>query len=734
MKKNYIRQLLVAMTMLLCSVTVSAYDFMVDSIYYNITSDATVEITGGENYSGEIVIPSTITYDEKTYSVTSIGDYAFYGCTGLTNVTIGNSVTSIGERAFNGCTGLTNVTIGNSVTSIGERAFNGCTGLTNVTIGNSVTSIGENAFNGCTGLIAVHISDLAVWCNIDFENYNSNPLRHAKNLYLNGDLVKDFIIPEGVENIKNYAFSDCTGLTNVTIGNSVTSIGEWAFLGCSNLTSVTIGNSVTSIGERAFNGCTGLTNVTIGNSVTSIGDYAFYGCTGLTNVTIGNSVTSIGERAFYDCTGLRAVINFSNLTFSLYSSSYGHIAYYAFKVINVPNCSVEGDFIFRKIDSVNTLCGYIGNDTAIVLPNNYNGENYVIERHAFYGCSSLTSVTIPNSVTNIGGGAFLNCSSLTSVTIPNSVTSLESGAFNGCSSLTSVIIPNSVTSLGNGAFYGCSSLTSVTIPNSVTNIERSAFEGCSSLTEVHINSLSAWCKIDFTTDGYILHNGASLYLNGEEIIDLVIPEDVTEITFATFRGGNFKSVTIPGNVTKIGGHAFYGCTGLTSITIPNSVTSIGSSAFYGCTGLTSVTIGKSVTSIGLNAFYDCSNLTKIFLLNETPVTFNSYWSNPFSNYDATLYVPQGSIEAYKAADVWGDFANIVEFEVTGIEDVEDDAPSFEITGGGIQFTAAEGKCVAVYTTSGALVEKIDSYAGEYIALGKGVYVVRVGEKAVKVKL
>ena len=193
--------------------------------------------------------------------VTSIGDFAFNNCRGLTSVTIPNSVTSIGGCAFSRCSGLTSVTIPNSVTSIGDFAFSICSGLASVTIPNSVTSIGDCAFNSCDGLTSVHISDLVAWCNITFAGIPFRNLSSTLHLYLNGTEVKDLVIPNNVTTIGDNAFSCFSGLTSVTIPNSVTSIGEAAFDGCSGLTSVTIPNSVTSIGFCAFEGCSGLTQV-----------------------------------------------------------------------------------------------------------------------------------------------------------------------------------------------------------------------------------------------------------------------------------------------------------------------------------------------------------------------------------------------------------------------------------------------------------------------------------------
>ena len=489
LNRPIIRPALLLILLLFSSFSSLAYDCTIGGIAYDLnTTDKTASVTYTTNnkYVGNIIIPESITYSGATYSVTSIGDYAFSSCSGLTSVTIPNSVTSIGYRAFYGCSGLTSVTIPNSVTSIGVRAFEGCSGLTSVTIGNSVTSIGSSAFSGCSGLTSVTIGNSVT--SIGYGAFQS----------CSG--LTSVTIPNSVTTIGDSAFSGCSGLTSVTIPNSVTSIGGGAFFGCSGLTSVTIGNSVTSIGIAAFRGCSGLTSVIIPNSVTSIGERAFCDCAGLTFVSIPNSVTSIGKYAFADCSGLTSVVVDKN------NGTYD----------SRDNCNAIIETSTNKL--------VVGCKNSII-PNSVTS----IGSYAFRGCSGLTSVTIGNSVTSIGDGTFYGCSGLSSVTIGNSVTSIGEIAFSRCSGLTSVvvdknngtydsrdncnaiietstnklvvgcknsIIPNSVTSIGGYAFYNCSELTSVTIPNSVTSIGKYAFYFCSGLTSVTIGnsvtSIGGW--------------------------------------------------------------------------------------------------------------------------------------------------------------------------------------------------------------------------------------------------
>ena len=254
-----------------------------------------------------------------------------------------------------------------------------------------------------------------------------------------------------------------------------------------------------------------------------------------------------------------------------------------------------------------TITGYTGPGGVVIIPATINGMPVANIGQAAFSNASLTSVTIPNSVTGIGDRAFYFCTKLTSVTIPNSVTHIGDAAFANCSSLANFTIPNGVTNIGDGAFSFCNSLTRVTIPNSVTSIGDWAFSSCTSLTSITIpNSV--------TSIGYVA------FLECSSLTNVTIGDSVTYIGLEAFREcTSLTSVTIPNSVSNIGDGAFYYCSSLTSITIPHSVTSIGNYAFSSCTSLTSITIPYSVTSIGAYAFAVCTNLTGIYFEGNAPI-------------------------------------------------------------------------------------------------------------------
>ena len=438
--------------------TMFASNTQVDGIWYNFNStNNTAEVTYqgsssttySNEYAGVVTIPASVTYSGTTYSVTSIGEGAFYGCSGLTSVTIPNSVTSIGSQAFYGCSCLTSVTIGNSVTSIGNNAFGYCSGLTSVTIGNGVTSIGSGAFYNCSGLTKVNITDIAAWCNIQFENtYYSNPLYYAKHLYIND-----------------------TEVTNLTIPNTVTSIGQYTFYNCSSLTSVTIPNSVTSIGE-----------------------YAFYGCSGLTSAEAPAGFFDVPEAAWLYCTKILSQVTVNGGELTENALLFINRSYKTLQTLDVSGVTNTefADEAFK---------GYY-NLQQLVLPAGLQKVSYMMVA----GCKNLQSIDIPASVEEIEQSAFEDCRSIQSITFggapadapgrfnapatASQLNKIGNWAFYNAHKLQHLDIPEGVTEIGDGAFYGCTYLEDVTLPASIQAIGDNCFALCAKLTKIICNAVT----------------------------------------------------------------------------------------------------------------------------------------------------------------------------------------------------------------------------------------------------
>ena len=377
--------------------------FSSGGINYVVTSPTTVAVRDNYNLSGAIVIPATVNNSCGSYSVTSIGEFAFDSCYNLTSVTIPNSVTSIGSYAFRSCTSLTSVTIPNSVTSIADYTFNGCSGLMSVTIPNSVTSIGTYAFHSCYGLQSVTIPN-SVTSVGNYAFYNCSALLSVTipnsvtsigyNAFGYCTGLTSVNIPDSVTSIGDYTFNSCYSLASVSIPNSVTSIGIGTFSDCYGLTSVIIPNSVTSIGTNAFIYCNNLTSVTIPNSVTSIGDYAFYACSSLTSITIPSSVISIGDYAFSYCLGLTSVVCDITAPLSINANVFAYVNQGACSLI-VPNTSVgayQTASVWQDFNPI-SCSNPTDNITTVVACGSYTWNGIVYTTSGVYTGSTNNCVT-----------------------------------------------------------------------------------------------------------------------------------------------------------------------------------------------------------------------------------------------------------------------------------------------------------------------------------------------------
>ena len=619
------------------------------------TSGGKVTITRYIGMGGPVILPDTI----NGLPVSSIGNSAFAGCSGLTSITLPNSLTSLGDGAFYSCTSLRAVCFQGNAPAIGWDVFAGDDMV--VVYYLPETTGWDTSFAGrSTGLWNPQVP-----CTYSTNNGTVTLIQYTGS---GGDvIIPDTIAGLPVASIGDFAFSGCTGLTNVTIPKTVTSIGNLVFSGCPSLRAITVdaGNSAyRSVDGVLFDKsqttllqCPGgkTESYTIPNGVTSIASWAFDHCTGLSSVTLASSVTSIGDGAFYFCTGLTAVYfqgNAPSLGWEVFlgdgdatgyylpgstgwSSWFGHLP----TALWVP-CT------YTTNNGTITITGYTGFGGALIIPDTINGL----------------------LVTSIGNAAFQSCTSLITVTIPNTLTSIGAGAFSGCSSLFSLTIGNGVISLGAGAFSSCTNLTALYFQGDAPSVGLSAFTGDNHATVYYLPGTMGWDAnfgglptalwpaspgdFSYTTDSGVItitgYNGSG----GVVVIPFTINGlPVTRIGDHAFGFcSSLTSVTIPGSITSIGQSAFYYCSSLANLTIPGSVSSIGNAAFYRCTSLTDLTIPDAVTSIGAGAFYGCSSLSAI-----TVDALNSAYSSADGilfnkNRTTLLQYPAGRAGSYTVPD------------------------------------------------------------------------------------
>ena len=567
-------------------------------------------------------------------SVTTIGQRAFEGCSALATLSLGSGVTTIGGSAFMGCSSLSVFFIPSSVKTIGDRAFSGCTSLASISIPASVKTVGSRAFDGCTSLASVTVGSGVTTIG-------------AKAFYGAASLSSLTFSGSTLTTIDYAAFEGCVALKSVTIPASVKTIANRAFYGTS-LESVTFasGSVLERIGGSAFEGCEDILTLSLPASLKQIGAKAFAGCKGLTAVTIasGSVLERIDKNAFSGCDGLYYISNGSSLTFKRDSDEYGGIAKNAKLVKNAGVTSADAGFSVDStgvylIESLNDgtlrLWASLSGSASLTLPNTINGRSYQP-----YYMRGVRNVTLTGG-SYIGASAFMGASSLRSVTIPASVTYIDKYAFYGCTSLVTVTYDSAsaLTSIGESAFRGASSLTAISLPAGVRDIGKNAFAATTSVTSITVASgstayfVSGNCLIEASTGKLVLGCKNS-----------TIPTDgsVTAIgEGAFFACDGLTSVTVPASVATIADNAFYFCQSLKSVAFAGtpSVKVIGSSAFAYCPTLTTFTVPASVTSIGACAF-DTTGIEKLYVSNLKgwlAISFESESANPLSN-GATLYL------------------------------------------------------------------------------------------------
>lgn len=617
----------------------------------------------------------------------------------LSSVTIGERVTEIQDNTFNSCRGLNSIDIPGSVVRIGHSAFEG-SGLTGeLVIPPGVKEIGDNAFLYCSGLTGELVIPEGV-VSIGMQAFSSN------------EMLKGLKLPKSLKVLGDRAFSYCRGLDNVVIPNGITYIGYDMFNECISLKNVVIPESVVEIRGGAFAHCTALEEITIPNSVTNL-EHAFWGCTALKKITLPGSLVTIGDYAFRYCHSLES--------------------------ITIPNSVMQiGESAFEE-------CAL----KSVVIPNSVTR----IGRYAFNGCASLSQISFPEGLEYVGGGAFHNTAWYKSwgvelvyignllyeckigdnasglIEIREGTTAICEGAFISCN-VKNIKIPNSVEYIGSHAFDGSKwykswyesqpdgpiyigkvlydykgdvpdnlvvkdgttgitalpyKIQSITIPSSVKYLGNGFVDD---FRCVYITDMSAWCSVEIYKDVFEDHK-FDIYLNGELVTELVVPEDVTEIK-------NY--------------------------------------AFEGCGSLKSVIMGDNVVRIGLGAFEGCHALEDIYLTGVIPakVASSAFTSEHYEK--VILHVPETAIDAYRTADVWKEFKNIQAYETAGIDDCEMNTVACEYVGGGVRFVGVHNGPLSVYNTDGVLVSHFITYSGETIALEKGIYIICVGDANTKIVL
>ena len=631
-----------------------SYFYVPDSLTTVTITDETVI---GHGAFENCTMLTTVTLNN---SITVMNNRAFYGCTGLTSLPVPSGVTVLNENVFAGCTSLPSVlSIPSGITQINSYAFRNCTGITSLTVPNSVTNIGEGAFNGCSSIVSITLPFVGAQRGVT-ENANNTTFGQifgtssydgglSVTMYHNSSNSRGFYIPQGLRSVTITdetvipfgAFYNCSMLMSITYNDTVTAMGGYAFKDCRGVSTLAIPSHISILEEGVFTGCTGLpSTLVIPDNIQKICSYAFNGCTNLTSVTVPNSVTEIEYAAFTGCS------NIASITLPFIGKERG----------NTGSQEAIFGYIFGS-------SSYVGGVSVTAYHNSSNSQGYfipqalrsvtitdesVIGHGAFDGCSILTSITYPDTVTEVGGYAFRNCTGVSSLAIPSNISILETGVFTGCTGLPStLVIPNNIQKICQYAFNDCTNLTSVTVPNSVTEIEDAAFKGCSNIASITLPFIGKERGNEGSREaifGYIF--GYSSYDGGVQVV-------------ARYWGSDRQGYFIPQE--------------LTSVTITDE-TVIPYGAFENCTMLTDITYDdKYVKTVSENAFTSCTAVVTAILpvnyknADGTTATLNDAKQNGEVVVTAALDGMENAVLYVAMYDETGILVNIKMWNASGMD-------------------------------------------------------------------
>lgn len=650
--------------------------------------------------------------------IRAIGEGAFMGCTSLQNFKMERNIGklfSFDKDAFNGCTSLTNLVLGDYLYSAGDSCFANCTSLSKVTLGKNFEFVGTKMLAGCSVLSTVTYEKAPGNAAVEFSDkvyvigsgaFMNTPIVSVSlpdSLVTMGDSVfsgctnlSSLTIPEGVttiaasfckgctslktvklssktESIQKNAFDGCTSLQSIDVGTSLVTIGESAFNGCSSLTSFSMPNSVITLGGRAFQNCNKLVTVAMSPSVQSVPAYTFYKCSSLTSISIGNSAEAIGDSAFAGCINL--------------------------KTVKMPDDNKRlitiGDNAFMDCQAL----------TSLRIPEGIK----LIPKNMVKGCTSLSSISLPRTLTTIADSAFAKCTSLTSLSIPSQILTIPVNMCADCTSLKVVNLPVGIETVADYAFSGCSSLTSVTNIQKATTVGSYVFQKCTSLKSLSLNP-----SINIVPD-YLCYGCTSLTSFNFT--------NITNIGSNSFASCGFETLDLPNTITNIESAAFNKCLQLTTVKLPTNayLTTIKQNTFAGCTKLENCVIPTTITVFGNNAFSNC--LSVEFTQTTAPDIATGFTSSnhPFSNvtrvyvpYNSTGYDEGGWINSKKNNKSNVYYKGNVTFELTDFKDVNEAAYNLNYKNYTVTLSAASGYTLpdsvnVTYTANGASVNSYVSY-------------------------